>query len=71
MQLNKAPGEDGIISEFYRIYWEIIKHDFLDMVKEVESENCFTDSQTKGVICLLYNQSDRDLVNKMAANNTS
>lgn len=25
---NKSPSEDGIISEFYMLYWDIIKDDF-------------------------------------------
>ena len=32
MKNNKSPGPDGIIIEFYKEFWEIIKDDFFEMV---------------------------------------
>ena len=29
MKSFKSPGYDGIISEFYQLYWEAIEKDFL------------------------------------------
>jgi len=35
MQQDKAPGPDGFTVAFYRNHWEIIKKDFVRMVKNV------------------------------------
>jgi hypothetical protein len=31
---DKSPGEDGIVSEFYRHYWYLIGEDFESVVRE-------------------------------------
>jgi hypothetical protein len=28
---NKSPGEDGIISEFYQLFWQDIKNEFFEV----------------------------------------
>jgi hypothetical protein len=28
LKSNKSPGEDGIISEFYQLFWQDIKNEF-------------------------------------------
>ena len=32
---NKSPGEDGIISEFYQVYWQDIKNEFFEVVEQI------------------------------------
>jgi hypothetical protein len=31
---NKSPGEDGIILEFYQLYWQDIKNEFFEVVEK-------------------------------------
>jgi hypothetical protein len=33
---DKSPGEDGIVSEFYKHYWYVIGEDFWSVVRERE-----------------------------------
>ena len=32
---NKSPGEDGIISEFYQLYWQDINNEFFEVVVQI------------------------------------
>ena len=45
LKLNKSPGEDGMISEFYITHWEQIKDEFFLLVKDTfdkKSTNSFS-----------------------------
>lgn len=33
MKVGKSSGPDGIVIEFYREYWSLVGHKFLDMVE--------------------------------------
>jgi hypothetical protein len=37
MEHNKAPGSDGFPIEFYQKFWEVIKHDLLNLFNEFYS----------------------------------
>ena len=50
---NKSPGIDGIPAEFYCKYWEIIKKELIEIVKNIINGTCLTDSQRKAIITLL------------------
>jgi len=63
LKKNKSPGFDGIPSEFYIKYWNLIKNCFIKVVKEIEDTEELCISQYRGVICLLYKKGDRDDVN--------
>jgi hypothetical protein len=34
MEHNKAPGQDGVLTEFYQSCWEIIKEDLMALFRE-------------------------------------
>ncbi len=59
-----SPGIDGIINEFYQIFWPVIGRDFLEVVNEIEQSGELAPSQNMGVITLLYKSGERtDLKN--------
>jgi hypothetical protein len=35
MEHNKALGPDGFLAEFYQSFWDIIKHDLLELFREL------------------------------------
>ncbi len=37
MQNGKAPGPDGFIVNFFKAYWNIVKHDILNVVEDSRS----------------------------------
>ena len=39
LKLNKSPGEDGIISEFYQLYWQDIKNEFFEVLEKFSNSN--------------------------------
>jgi len=60
MKSFKSPGGDGIIREFYQLYWEAIEKDFFEVVNEVFHNFELSDSQYNGMITLLHKGGDRD-----------
>ena len=47
---DKSPGDDGIVSEFYRHYWYLIGEDFESMVREIFDQKLLSESQNRGII---------------------
>jgi len=47
---RKAPGCDGISSEFLQGTWEVIKHETNDIINTMYFEDTLTDTQKRGVI---------------------
>jgi hypothetical protein len=41
MPIRKASGPKGVLIEFYKVYWDMIKHDYLAMVLEAIRLNKF------------------------------
>ena len=50
---NKSPGSDGIPNEFYITFWNIIKKEFVEMIKAVLSRGFLTRSQYHGITVLV------------------
>lgn len=57
---NKSPGEDGILSEFYKIFWEDIKKEFMIVIEYIQKHNLLSQSQYRGIITLLYKNGNRE-----------
>jgi hypothetical protein len=53
MEHNKAPGPDGFLTEFYQVFWEIIKEDLLALFSDLYEESLPLFSLNFGVITLL------------------
>jgi hypothetical protein len=60
MKSFKSPCGDGIISEFYQLYWEAIEIDFFEVVNEVYHNFELSNSQYNGIITLLHKGGNRD-----------
>ena len=57
---DKSPGDDGILTIFYKLYWDTIGDDFTKLVKHIHSINSMCKSQNRGLITLLYKQGERE-----------
>ena len=53
MSNNKTPGEDGIPVDFYKVFWNVLKQPFYNMVLEVYENNCLHESARKGILNLI------------------
>ena len=62
---NKSPGEDGTLSEFQQIYWNLIKKDTLSVLNVIFENNKLTSSQFKGILTLLYKKGQRARILKI------
>ncbi len=60
MARNKSPGPDGILTEFYQIYWKIIGDDLLEVFKYSYVKESLPFSQYLAVIILLYKKGIRE-----------
>ena len=54
MKTGKSPGPDGIILEFYRIFWDLIEEEYLQMIRDGISKGELPFGVTQGTIALLY-----------------
>jgi hypothetical protein len=50
---RKAPGCDGIGHEFYKVQWDIIKHDLLLIIQQMHIERLITTQQKHGILVCL------------------
>ena len=57
---NKSPGQDGIIIEFYRLFWDVIGDDLLEVYLNGLNNKELTYSQYLSLIILLYKQGPRE-----------
>ena len=55
---NKAPGEDGLPAEFYKVFWIDIKKYLLDSYNFSYNNNTLSITQKRGVISLIPKKDD-------------
>lgn len=53
MALGKAPGQDGLTTNFYKFFWNEIKNMLFEVFKECVGNNTLTITMKQGVITLL------------------
>lgn len=58
MESGKAPGIDGLPTEFYKAFWEVLGEDFLDVLNESIAEGLLPVSCRRAVITLLPKKGD-------------
>ena len=58
MKLNKSPGLDGLSVEFYRTFWDKLKHFLIKTYNKGYNENLLTYSQRSSVLALLFKKED-------------
>ena len=64
LKSNKSPGDDGIINEFYKLYWYMIKPEFTKVLQYIFTSFNMSSSQYRAIITLLYKKGEReDLAN--------
>ena len=57
---DKSPGDDGISSEFYQLFWYLIGDDFVSVVKDIFRNKRLCESQYRGMITLLFKKGERE-----------
>jgi hypothetical protein len=58
MEHNKAPGPDGFPTEFYQVFWEIIKIDLMALFYEFHKGDLPLFSLNFGIITLLSKEKE-------------
>ena len=58
--ISNKSDEDGIISEFYQLFWEPMKDEFILLVCEIFKEKQLSKSQNRGVLTLLFKSGERE-----------
>ena len=62
MMNNKSPGQDGICVEFYKVYWNDVKNDVLEVFVHDLNNKQLVYSQHMAVIKLLYKKGNRHAI---------
>ncbi|OOO00291.1 MAG: hypothetical protein ATN35_08060 [Epulopiscium sp. Nele67-Bin004] len=53
MAIDKAPGQDGLTSNFYKFFWEDIKELLFNAINECIDSNNLMSTMKQGIITLL------------------
>ena len=59
MSPGKSPGPDGIVLEFYKIFWNLLGTEFIAMINESVREGRLPPGVTQGMIVLLHKGGNR------------
>ena len=67
LKSNKSPGDDGIINEFYKLYWYMIKPEFTKVLQYIFTSFNMSSSQYRAIISLLYQKRRKGRCCKLAS----
>ncbi|KAJ8403286.1 hypothetical protein AAFF_G00355030 [Aldrovandia affinis] len=56
---GRAPGHDGLLKEFYAIFWHLLGPDLLEVYRALLERGALSASMQKGILVLLYKGGDR------------
>ena len=59
MGANKTPGGDGLPSEFFKVFWDIIRQDVVEVFSYMMREGIISESMREGVVVLIYKKGDK------------
>lgn len=59
MAANKTPGGDGLPSEFFKMYWDIVKGEVVEVFRCIMGKGTLSESMKMGVVVLIYKKGDR------------
>ena len=54
MKKNKSPGLDGLTTEFYQTFWQVIGNLLIDVYNENHENGNLPDTQRKAVMSLIF-----------------
>ena len=55
-----SSGYDEITNEYNQVYWSLIKEEFVNVINEINKEGQMCNTQSMGIITLLYKNGDRN-----------
>ena len=58
MKPNKSPGLDGLTVEFYRTFWQKIKHILVYILNKGHEDKCLSFSQRTSVLSLIFKKNN-------------
>ena len=62
MKNNKSPGSDGIVVEFYKMYWHEISQDLLEVYHHCFTDGKLTHSQDLAILRLIFKNGAREKI---------
>ena len=54
LKSNNSPGDDGIVSEFYKTYCYLIQNELARYIEYILENNTLSKSQYNAILTLLY-----------------
>ena len=69
MEPNKSSGSDGLLAEFYKVFWKDIQRHLLSTFNYAYTKGLLSVTQRRGLITLIPKKNKpMNLIKKLAAN---